>query len=296
MINQSVIVTGAASGIGRACAERLISAGNRVAAVDIQPIACLQASADAIAVGCDVSSTQDCQTAVQQSVSFFGGLDALVHCAAIHSSANWEQLEAGELFRVLDVNIVGSLLIAKAAAQAMRPHGSGAIVLTSSSNIIGGGVGGAAGLGGPAYVASKAPIVGLVRSLAKFVRAIRGAGQRHRPRRHGYADDPQLHSGAQSRAAGALAVGADRTSRRDRRCLPVPGIRGRPLHDRRDVHRQWRGQLRTTVWPFFRPCDLSHLRRGCPCSSSRRPDQAPASRHIVRARRADWRRRPCSRG
>ena len=166
MIKQSVIVTGAASGIGRACAERLISTGNRVAPVDIQPIACLQASADAIAVGCDVSSTQDCQTAVRQSVSFFGGLDALIHCAAIHSSANWEQLEAGELFRVLDVNIVGSFLIAKAAAQAMRPRGSGAIVLTSSSNIIGGGVGGAAGLGGPAYVASKAPIVGLVRSLA----------------------------------------------------------------------------------------------------------------------------------
>ena len=88
MIRQSVIVTGAASGIGRACAERLISAGNRVAAVDIQPIAWLQASADAIAVGvgCDVSQAQDCQTAVQQTVSFFGGLDALIHCAAIHSA------------------------------------------------------------------------------------------------------------------------------------------------------------------------------------------------------------------
>ena len=49
----------------------------------------------------------------------------------------------------------------------MMTHGGGAILLTSSSNVLAGGVGGEAGTGGPAYVASKSAIVGLVRSLAR---------------------------------------------------------------------------------------------------------------------------------
>jgi NAD(P)-dependent dehydrogenase (short-subunit alcohol dehydrogenase family) len=95
----------------------------------------------------------------------FGRVDGLIHCAAIHSSRFWTELEADELNRVLAVNVTGSFLIAKAAAEHMVKNKTGAIVLTSSSNVITGGVGGAAGLGGPAYVASKAAIIGLVRSL-----------------------------------------------------------------------------------------------------------------------------------
>lgn len=166
MEKRTAIVTGAASGIGRSCAERLLAGGNRVLALDKQAVGWLAPSPDAAAMTCDVSSANDCEAAVAKAVSSFGHLDALIHCAAIHSSANWETLAADEMLRVLNVNVVGSFLIAKAAAGAMRTRSAGAIVLTSSSNVILGGTGGAAGLGGPAYVASKSAIIGLVRSLA----------------------------------------------------------------------------------------------------------------------------------
>lgn len=166
MEKSTAIVTGAASGIGRSCAMRLIAGGSRVLAVDKQPIGWLQPSHDAAALTCDIALPDQCNAAVAKAVSAFGKLDALIHCAAIHSSANWETLGAEEMLRVLNVNVVGSFLIAKAAANAMRERGTGAIVLTSSSNVILGGTGGSAGLGGPAYVASKSAIIGLVRSLA----------------------------------------------------------------------------------------------------------------------------------
>jgi 3-oxoacyl-[acyl-carrier protein] reductase len=167
MSAKRILVTGAAGGIGRSCAERLLARGDRVVALDRQEITWRGASDTFLPLACDISQTEDCRSAVERAELSFGGLDGLIHCAAIHSSASWEQLEAEELLRVLNVNVGGSFLIAKAAAQAMRKNSTGSIVLTSSSNMITGGVGGAAGMGGPAYVASKAAIVGLVRSLAR---------------------------------------------------------------------------------------------------------------------------------
>jgi 3-oxoacyl-[acyl-carrier protein] reductase len=167
MRKPSVLVTGAAGGIGRACVERFLRDGARVMAVDRQPITWLSALDNVIIMGCDVSSAADCQAAVERTAHAFDGLDALVHCAAIHSSRTWDQLDSNELQNVLNINVGGSFLIAQAAGRSMMKRGSGSILLTSSSNIIAGGVGGAAGMGGPAYVASKAAIVGLVRSLAR---------------------------------------------------------------------------------------------------------------------------------
>jgi 3-oxoacyl-[acyl-carrier protein] reductase len=171
MQGSTVLVTGAASGIGRACADLLLQSGSNVAAFD-RDAGGLDAAFSAgnkavITTAGDVSRREDCVASVHAAVERFGRLDALIHCAAMHSSRFWTDLEADELNRVLAVNVTGSFLIAKAAAEHMVKNKTGAIVLTSSSNVITGGVGGAAGLGGPAYVASKAAIVGLVRSLAR---------------------------------------------------------------------------------------------------------------------------------
>src|SRR4051794_28599549 len=152
MSAKHIMVTGAAGGIGRSCAERLLAKGARVVALDRQEITWRQKSDVFLPLACDVSVTQDCRSAVERAEQEFGPLDGLIHCAAIHSSASWEQLEAEELLRVLNVNVGGSFLIAKAAGQAMQKRRTGSIVLTSSSNMITGGVGGAAGMGGPAYV------------------------------------------------------------------------------------------------------------------------------------------------
>ena len=168
---QTVLVTGAASGIGKASAHQLLEAGYEVAALDLD-LATLRAALPADRpvlelVAGDVSRQADCQAAIDKAVTRFGKIDAVIHWAARHSTTYWTELTADEFNRVLAVNTTGSFLIAQAAARQMTKQKAGAIVLASSTSMIAGAMGGTAGNGGPAYVASKAAIIGLVRSLAR---------------------------------------------------------------------------------------------------------------------------------
>ncbi len=168
---QTVMVTGAASGIGRACAHLLLERGAQVGAIDLRRET-VQASLpagtpSAEAIACDVSRPEDCAAAVFATIKRFGKLDALIHCAAIHSSTFWTDLSAEEFNRVLAVNVTGTFLIAQAVGRHFEAQRQGAIVLTASTTVIAAGVGGAAGSGGPAYIASKAAITGLVRTMAR---------------------------------------------------------------------------------------------------------------------------------
>lgn len=167
---RSVLVTGAARGIGEACVRHLLSQGVQVTAFDKSAETLSSAYSSEEGVSCfsgDVSNAENCRAAVELAGSKGGRLDGVIHCAALHSSTFWTELDAEELLRVLSVNVGGSFLIAQAAGRYMMSRGGGAIVLMSSSNVLVGGVGGQAGMGGPAYVASKSAIVGLVRSLAR---------------------------------------------------------------------------------------------------------------------------------
>ncbi len=168
---QTVLVTGAASGIGKASARQLLEAGYEVAALDLD-LATLRAALPADRpvlelVAGDVSRQADCQAAIDKAVTRFGKIDAVIHWAAKHSTTYWTELTADEFNRILAVNTTGSFLIAQAAARQMTKQKAGAIVLASSTSMIAGATGGTAGNGGPAYVASKAAIIGLVRSLAR---------------------------------------------------------------------------------------------------------------------------------
>ena len=167
----AVLVTGAASGIGKACVERLLQDGTQVMCFDRDAESLKRAFADqqqsVAQLHGDIAIRDDCRAAVEMCVDRFGQIDGLIHCAGIHSSRYWSDLEAEEFNRVLAVNVTGSFLITQAVAARMAARRSGMIVLTSSTNVITGGVGGQAGIGGPAYVASKAAIVGLVRSMAR---------------------------------------------------------------------------------------------------------------------------------
>ena len=171
MTGQIVIITGAGSGIGLACAKRFLADGFQVAAIDINPLPPdLSRAGEAgglLPLAIDVSKLDQCREAVRQTAARFGGLQALCHFAGIHSTRTWEDVSGEEFNRVLEVNVVGSFHMAKAAAEYMKHHGGGAIVLTSSGSIKVSGLGGGSGRGGPAYVTSKAAINGLNLALAR---------------------------------------------------------------------------------------------------------------------------------
>lgn len=168
---KTYIVTGAAGGIGYACARQLLTEGHRVAALDVQAVPAgltkdINGTDRLLPLRVDVSSEADCRKAVADTVQRFGGLDGLIHMAALHSTKTWEEADAAEFNRIMAVNVTGSFLIAKAAAEPMIKAKRGAIVFASSTVMNSGGIGGQ-GRGGPAYATSKAAIVGLTRSLAK---------------------------------------------------------------------------------------------------------------------------------
>jgi 3-oxoacyl-[acyl-carrier protein] reductase len=170
LTGRSVLVTGAASGIGLACARLLLDAGARVLALDVQGER-LQSALGGPGERLerfrgDVSSPADCREAVERAAGRFGTLDALIHWGAMHSSARWDELTAEECNRVLAVNVTGSFLIAQAAARHMARQRRGAIVLTTSTSVLFGATGGQ-GQGGPAYVGSKGAVIALTRSLAR---------------------------------------------------------------------------------------------------------------------------------
>lgn len=168
---KSVIVTGAASGIGRACARRLVADGNRVVAVDLDR-GRLEAEHGAETENLkffpgDVAETATAEGAAATAQEAFGGIDGVAHFAAAHSKLNWERADADEFNRILSINVTGSFLIAKSAAKVMIDNGSkGAMVLTASGGVLMGGTG-EQGRGGPAYTTSKGGVLVLVRCLAK---------------------------------------------------------------------------------------------------------------------------------
>jgi len=168
--SKSIIVTGAASGIGAACVRVALEKGWRVCALDINQPDARDIPADSlsrfIAVTADVSDALACERAVEAATREFGRVDGLIHMAAVHSTATWRELDAAEFARTLSVNVTGAFLIAQACARAMEKTGGGAIVLASSTSVNSSGVGGH-GRGGPAYVSSKAAIIGLTRALAR---------------------------------------------------------------------------------------------------------------------------------
>ena len=212
---KSVIVTGAASGIGQACARDLAAEGHRVLAVDLAADAIDAAHPGAgnalVPFACDVSDAGDCERAVDTAVERFGRLDAMIHFAAIHSSAPWRDLGADEFNRVLAVNVTGSFLMSQAAAKPMIEQGGGSIVLTASGIVHVGGAGGD-GRGGPAYASSKAAIVALTRSLARSLGA----------------DRIRVNAIAPGSTETAMTAGYTEQARANARSRAVLGRMGRP--------------------------------------------------------------------
>lgn len=135
------LVTGAASGNGRAIAEKLLDQGARVALVDVDTDALNSVCspyADALAVTADVTDLTSMEQAVSKTEQAFGGLDILVNNAGIVRNSAFDDLDESEWEEVFKVNSTGPFLASKAAVPAIRrtlgrkPGSTGAIVNITS--------------------------------------------------------------------------------------------------------------------------------------------------------------------
>lgn len=169
------VITGGASGLGNAVAARLVEAGGQVTLLDVNQAA---GEAAAAALGkaarfqsADVSNEAAVNDAIAAAVANMGGINVAVNCAGVawaRRTVNKEGPMPGDFFRkVVEINLVGTLLVAKAAAAAMQANTPneegerGVIVMTASVAAFDGQI------GQVAYSASKGGVVGMTLPLAR---------------------------------------------------------------------------------------------------------------------------------
>ncbi|KAG7563656.1 NAD(P)-binding domain superfamily [Arabidopsis suecica] len=161
------VITGGASGLGKATAEEFVSQGAQVIIVDIDEeaghkVATTLGSA-AHFLRCDVTEEEQIAKAVETAVSRHGKLDIMLNSAGISCSISppsIADLDMDTYDKVMRLNVRGTVLGIKHAARAMIPSGSGSILcLSSISGLMG-------GLGPHAYSISKFTIPGVVKTVA----------------------------------------------------------------------------------------------------------------------------------
>ncbi|MCE2955426.1 MAG: SDR family oxidoreductase [Gemmatimonas sp.] len=175
-----VLITGAATGIGAACARAFARAGWRVAIAtlpatqreaEVVQAECIALGADALVVDLDVTDDASCRRAADRTEQHFGRLDGLVNCAGVTRFVPHHDLEAlpsSEFGRTNEVNVLGTFQMIRACRGALERSGRGAIVNYSS-------IAGLSGVGSSvAYAASKGAVIALTlstaRSLAPHIR------------------------------------------------------------------------------------------------------------------------------
>lgn len=166
--NEVAVITGAASGIGRATAKRYADHGASVVVADVdeeggeETVAeIVDEGGDATFVSTDVSQSEDVQRMLETAVAEYGGLDVLFNNAGIEGPLAWfEDYDDDAFDQVVATNLKGVFLGTKYGIEAMRADGGGSIINTSSI-VSRSGIRGRSG-----YAGTKAGINGLTRTAA----------------------------------------------------------------------------------------------------------------------------------
>ena len=161
------IVTGAASGIGKAAAEIMAAAGAKVTAVDVNAdgvkatVAGFAGSGHTAEV-IDLGDLVACDALIARTAGREGRLDILLNVAAVLKRVDMEQVDEAEWDRLMNVNLRSQYFLCRAAGEAMKPRRWGRIVnVSSGAGLVGGFV------GATAYAVTKAGIMTMTKSFAK---------------------------------------------------------------------------------------------------------------------------------
>ncbi len=158
-----MLITGGASGIGRACAELFAREGGKVAVVDVNGAAADEVArlTGGFACAADVSREQDVEVAVRASAEALGGLDGIVNAAGVSFRYTVRDAPIDRWRRVLDINLTGPFLVCHFAIPYLEREGSGTIVNVSSGTALR-AVGGRSG-----YMAAKSGLIAFTKSLSQ---------------------------------------------------------------------------------------------------------------------------------
>lgn len=161
----TALITGAASGIGRATALALAAEGVRVALLDRDGVSLAEVArgcADAVVLVADVTDAGQVDAAVEKAVGALGGLDAVVCCAGVSGPVGSpiDEISLTEWNAVFAVNVTGSFLVVSSALPALRAAVAASVVLVSSDSAL------VASAGMVPYCASKAALVQFGRALS----------------------------------------------------------------------------------------------------------------------------------
>lgn len=164
---KNVLITGGASGIGRAIGEGCVKAGGCVIIADIN-LPAAQAVAEELGNGSkayqiDMRKQDVVREVAAKMISEVGRIDVLINCAGIASTAPFEELSQAEWDRTLAINLTGLFALTQPVFTHMREMGGGRILnIASVAGKLGGGL-----LGTGAYAAAKAGVIALTKAIAK---------------------------------------------------------------------------------------------------------------------------------
>ncbi len=165
--NAAALITGAATGIGKAIAVRLSAEGCRVAVADVHEEG-VRTTVDEIArqnghaagIVADITHQEDIDRMIQETLQAFGSIDILVNNAGVATAGFIDTVHDSEIERVFAVNLVGAIKVTRAAVPHIKKSNRGRIINISSVE----GIRGSGLL--PVYSSTKAGLIGLTRANA----------------------------------------------------------------------------------------------------------------------------------